>query len=347
MTAVADGVPLRLLYIDDDYGFARLVSRALGRKGFETVHASGGDEGLARLDEGGFDVIALDHFMPGRSGESTLAAIRERPGAPPVVYVTGSDEGRVAVAALKAGAADYVLKDAGESFFDLLAETLRQAHEAARIRQEKRAAQAEVAAQRDRAEMLLKEVNHRVANSLALVSSLAHMQASALPDGPGRDAMRDFQRRVTAIAQVHRRLYTSDDVTIVSLDSYLSGLVEELSAAMEEGGAHPRLRLEAEPVNVPTDKAIALGVVVSELVTNAVKYAYAGREPGEIRIRLVRDADGVALLVEDDGIGLGDGPPRGTGLGSRVLEAMARGLKSTLSYAPSPGGTRARLHFQP
>ncbi|MFN3287704.1 MAG: response regulator, partial [Sphingomonadaceae bacterium] len=109
------------------------------------------------LAERGFDVVALDHFMPGLSCEATLRAILDRPEAPPVVYVTGSDEGRVAVAALKAGAADYVLKDATDSFFELLGQTLRQAVGVARARRERREAREAIARARDRAELLLRE----------------------------------------------------------------------------------------------------------------------------------------------------------------------------------------------
>jgi len=339
--------PLRLLYIDDDAAFGRLVSRALGKQGFDVVLAPGGNEGLSLLDQADFDVVAVDHYMPGRSGESTLAEIVARHNPPPVVYVTAADEGRIAFTAIKLGAADYVLKDSGDSFFDLLGETLRQACAAARAQRERLAAQAEVIAQRDRAEMLLQEMNHRVANSLALVSSLAQMQASALPEGEGRDAMRDFQRRVTAISQVHRRLYTSDTVNRVSLDSYLSGLIEELRSSLPSDGSAPRLVLVVQPVIVSTDKAISIGVIVSELVTNACKYAYPDRRTGEVRIHLSLDGGLAELCVEDDGVGFDSDQPRGTGLGGRLLKAMAKGLKTRLDYVPEPVGTRAVLRFKP
>jgi two-component sensor histidine kinase/CheY-like chemotaxis protein len=344
MTA-ADG-PARLLYIDDDEAFVRLAARALGREGIAVTHARDGDAGLAALDADRFDAVALDHLMPGRSGPSTLSAIVARPGAPPVVYVTGSEEGRVAVAALKAGAADYVLKDASPSFFPLLAQALRQAVTVAEARRERERAQAEVAVARDRAEMLLRECYHRVANSLALVSSMAQMQAAALDDGPGREALQGFQRRVAAIAQVHRRLYTSDDVSHVSLELYLDGLVDELRRSLaQDASTVSAIRLSAEPVTVPTDNAVSLGVMLSELVTNACKYAYPDGRTGEVRVTLRRvDGDQAELLVEDDGAGMGS-EASGTGTGHRVLRALARGLRATLDHPPGSGGTRVRVLF--
>src|SRR5689334_20612992 len=93
--------PVRLLYIDDDHGLGRLVERTLSRHGFEVRHALSGDEGLNRLAAERFDVVALDHFMPGKEGLEVLSDIQAMPNPPPVVYVTGADEGRIAVAALK------------------------------------------------------------------------------------------------------------------------------------------------------------------------------------------------------------------------------------------------------
>ena len=101
--------PIRLLYIDDDQGLGRLVERTLSRHGFQVRHALSGDEGLEQLAAEPFDVIALDHFMPGKEGLEVLAEIQRLSNPPPVIYVTGADEGRIAVAALKAGAKDAYL----------------------------------------------------------------------------------------------------------------------------------------------------------------------------------------------------------------------------------------------
>ena len=113
--------PRRILYIDDDAGTRRLVQKLLERRGHTVVLADDGKQGVDEAAKGGFDLIAVDHYMPGLDGIATLERLQALPDVPPVVYVTGSDEGRIAVAALKAGAADYVIKTVGEEFFDLLA----------------------------------------------------------------------------------------------------------------------------------------------------------------------------------------------------------------------------------
>ncbi|HWQ86565.1 sensor histidine kinase [Brevundimonas sp.] len=342
------GEVIRLLYIDDDRALSRLVEKELGRHGFAVACASDGDAGLeiltARADD--FDVVALDHYMPGRDGLEVLPDIIALGNPPPVVYVTGAQEGRIAVAALRAGAADYVIKDVSEDFTALLRNALEEAVSRRRLQRANDEAQEQVRIARDRAEAMLREVNHRVGNSLQLVSSFMSLQLRHLADEGARAALKESQARIEAVAHVHRRLYTSGDMTSVAMDEYLEGLIDELGKSVGPGDASPRIILHAEPMRVSTDQAVSLGVVVTELVTNAVKYAYAPGQGGEIRVTLTHDASGRAvLMVEDDGPGMGDGAARGTGLGGRIITAMASGLRSAMEYDRAHRGVRARLAF--
>ena len=333
----------RILYIDDDPGLRRLVSRGLERRGCTVTTAAGGEEGIALATEQRFDVIAVDHYMPGLDGLQTLERLRAQADAPPVLYVTGSEEGRIAVAALKAGAAEYVVKTVGEDFLDLLFAAIAHVRETARLASAKSAAEAELRATNARLETLLSEVNHRVANSLQLVSAMVGMQAGALTDGAARDALADTQRRIAAIAQVHRRLYTSNQVESVDMQEYLGALVGELGATWSTPDAPRTLSLNAEPIRLTTDRAVSLGVIVTELVSNACKYAYPARA-GEVRVALAQDGQHFVLAVEDDGIGMAPGAaPRGTGLGTKLIRAMAQSLQSIVEYDTGHAGVRAVL----
>jgi two-component sensor histidine kinase len=160
--------------------------------------------------------------------------------------------------------------------------------------------------------------------------------------------LEEIQVRIAAIAGVHRRLYTSEDVQIVDADAYLKSLVEELQTSMNASGCEHAVRLRTEPVRIPTDRAVSLGVLVTELVTNAYKYAYPDCAAGEIRVSLTREGGEVVLAVEDDGVGWrGEGPARGSGLGMRIVSAMAANLGgSAVTFDPErQWGTRASVRF--
>ncbi len=342
----------RILYIDDEPGLRRLVQRDLERHGYAVATAADGATGVEMAAATGgaeFSAICLDHYMPGQDGLDTLAALRDLPAPPPIIYVTGSDEGRIAVAALRAGAADYVIKEAGGHFLVLLRSAIEGAIEREALRAAQARAEAAVREARDRAEeqarqrdVLLREVNHRVANSLQLIASLTRLQEGAVQDPAAREALAAMRNRIAAVAQVHRRLYTSDDVRSVALHDYLAGLLEEIGRSV--GGR--AIELAAEPMEVSTDRAVSLGVIVSELVTNALKYAYPGRLDGPIRVRL-RRVDGTGVLaVQDDGVGLAPGAvPSGTGLGRRIVEALASSVGGAVTQAAGPGGTEVSIRF--
>lgn len=205
----------------------------------------------------------------------------------------------------------------------------------------------ELALARERAELLLSEVNHRVANSLQLVAALVHMQSKTVTDEAAKGALEETETRIQAISQIHKSLYTSGDVTSVALDDYLGLMLENLGVAMRDVGHTARLTSRLDPVVLPTDESISLGVVATELVTNAFKYAYPAGQTGDIRVVLRKLPEGRAeLVVQDDGIGLGDAPnPRGTGLGSKIIAAMAATLKTNVEYINRKPGTAARLVF--
>lgn len=341
-----------LLYIDDDAGLARLVDRGLMRLGFKVVHARDGAEGLERLQQGGIDVVALDQFMPGLDGLETLERIMAIPNAPPVVFVTAAQDSSIAVTALKAGAADYLVKDAQGDFIPLLQVAVEGALRQAQIQRARDEAEAEVHASRDRyaalaaeREVLLREVNHRVGNSLQIIASLLHLQANSTTQEDVKAALTNAMGRVAAVAQVHRRLYTSHDLKSVLLNQYLDALLEDLRRSAE-GNRMSRLTLKAAPVEIDPDRAVAIGIIVNELVMNAVKYAYPDGA-GPIHVDLTAQGDDIVMSIADEGVGLNvKTDPRSTGMGQRIVSAMASKLEASVERDPDHAGTRIVLRFR-
>ncbi len=341
-----------LLYIDDDEALANLVDRGLTRRGFRVVHARSGEEGVERIRKGGIDVVALDQYMPGLDGLETLERIMAIPSPPPVVFVTASQDSQIAVTALKAGAADYLVKDVGGDFIPLLQVAADGALRQAELQKAREEAEAEIHASRDRyaalaaeRELLLREVNHRVGNSLQIIASLLHLQANSTDDDHVKAALTNAMGRVAAVAQVHRRLYTSQDPKSVMLNQYLDSLLEDLRRSAESNKMS-RLTVKAEPIEIDPDRAVAIGIIVNELVVNAVKYAYPDGA-GPIHVELAAQGENVVLSITDNGVGLdATSDPRSTGMGQRIVSAMALKLDASVERDESHAGTRMVLTFR-
>ena len=336
---------LKVLFIDDDDALGVLVGKRLAQRGHKVILAATGDDAMKSLGAGDIDVIALDHALAGETGFDVLERLGPRGSRPPVVYVTGDADARTALAALRAGADEYVIKDPGPEFYELLIAAVEQAYERWRLKRLRDEQEKEVREARDRLETLLREVNHRIANSLGLVAAMVRMQANAVSDPAAVQALRQAHARITAIGGVHRRLYMHSTVGLVSLDDYLKYLGDELQATMRDETRPHRVIVTADTISVPTDKAVSIGVMVSELVTNAFKYAYPAGQSGEIRVSLRKHGPSqIELSVEDDGVGLdGSSSSGGSGLGSEILKSMAHNIGAEVEVRGDARGVSARI----
>lgn len=213
---------------------------------------------------------------------------------------------------------DVTLQRAAEEAKERLLEELLQTNEALEDRLRER-------------DVLLQEVHHRVKNNLQLVSSLLSLHARSLE--PEARAVLDVSRsRVRSIALVHQALYQSRDYAGVAFAGYLAKLVPELVQAQSD---HIRVQMEVEEVDIPVSAAIPCGLIVHELVTNAVKYAFPGGRSGTITVGLHREGDQARLTVADDGVGMVR--EDGAGLGRSLVDTLVRQLGGTCVVSPVDG----------
>jgi two-component sensor histidine kinase len=146
------------------------------------------------------------------------------------------------------------------------------------------------------------------------------------------------------VAQVHRRLYTSHDLKSVVLNQYLDALLDDLRRSAE-GNRMSLLTLTAEPIEIDPDRAVAIGIIVNELVMNAVKYAYPDGS-GPIHVDLRAERDDLVLSIADEGAGASAASdPRSTGMGQHIVGAMAAKLEASVARNPDHPGTRIVLRF--
>ncbi|MBC7882854.1 MAG: PAS domain S-box protein [Anaerolineae bacterium] len=196
-------------------------------------------------------------------------------------------------------------------------------------------------------ELLLREIHHRVKNNLQVVTSLLGLQALKLGDTAAAAALADSQQRIHSIALVHEHLYRSEGLAGVEFRTYLEQLTDMLLSTYGERAGRVQLKLdiEAEPLDI--DLAVPLGLVVNELVGNALKHAFPNDRTGQVRVELkATTSGGWRLAVEDDGIGF-DPQTSSTPstLGVKLVRSLARQLDAEVSWQTSPQGTRCEMQF--
>jgi len=199
----------------------------------------------------------------------------------------------------------------------------------------------------DTKEVLLHEVNHRVKNSLQIVTSLLQLQVNQAKDERLKEALAEARGRVSVVASIHQKLYTTSLHTMVEFGEFLSELVEQTVSHLAVDG---KIKVDCdltEDISVPLTKGVPLALVVSEILTNCAKYAFPGDRRGTLSVTLTRDDDVMHLMVADDGVGLAQpfDVSDGKGLGTRIIKALTRQIGATLEVDSGGNGTTFRLRM--
>jgi two-component sensor histidine kinase len=182
---------------------------------------------------------------------------------------------------------------------------------------------------------LLREVHHRVKNNLQIVSSLLKLQADTLADAGAASLLRESQQRVLSMALIHERLYTGKQMAAIEFDSYARTLVQELVYSYSGRGGNVTGRILPPRIFLSIGQAIPCGLILNELVTNALKHAYTADKTGEVMVELHESPEGrIRLAVSDYGKGLPPGfsTKNSKSLGLRIVDVLAKQLGGTLTY---------------
>lgn len=199
-------------------------------------------------------------------------------------------------------------------------------------------------------ELLMQEIHHRVKNNLQIIASLMNLQASRirLPE-----AKREFQSardRIRALATLHRHLYAHGDLHTINMRSFLHELCDQLLQAIGEApGGRIQLDIEAPELQISSDQAVPMALIVTEAVSNAAKYAFPDGRPGHIQVRLTTEGNRALLVIEDDGVGIPAGPAQTEtgvrdGIGLHLIRGFARQLGGHLTVTQDHG-TRYTLEL--
>ncbi|MFZ2653017.1 MAG: histidine kinase dimerization/phosphoacceptor domain -containing protein [Burkholderiaceae bacterium] len=371
---------INILIVDDEPKNLTVLATVLDDPGYRLVQATSAEQALLALVEEQFALLILDIRMPGMSGLELAQAIkaRKKTAQVPIIFLTayGRDERHV-LQGYGSGAVDYLHKPVDpavlRSKVAVFAELYRKHREGAAAN---RALLGEIA-QRRRAEgqlcelnrtleqrvaertqaleaslhekdALLQEVHHRVKNNLQIVASLLSLQAGCVSDPQTLVQFQESQQRIRSMALIHEKLYQSATLATLDLADYVQALA---SAVLRSYGAGTQVEFDARlaPTPVSMDSALPVGLILNELVTNALKYAFPDGRRGCLGITLGTEADGrISLRVQDDGVGLQPGfrVEQAQTLGLRLVRMFARQLHADLTLRSAPGHTVFEIRFK-
>ena len=204
-------------------------------------------------------------------------------------------------------------------------------------------------------DLLMQEIHHRVKNNLQIVASLLNLQASRIRAPEAKAEFQSARDRIRALATLHRHLYAYGGIHTINMRSFLGELCDQLLQALGEldgsgtGGARVALVIEASELQISSDQAVPMALIVTEAVSNAAKYAFPDGRRGQIRVVLTVDGDSARLVIEDDGVGItaGRADPATVerdGIGMQLIRGFARQLGASLDVSHR-NGTRYEMNM--
>jgi two-component sensor histidine kinase len=332
-----------ILNVDDNEPGRYATTRILNRAGFQVLEAGTGKEALRLARSASPQLVVLDVNLPDMSGIDVCRQLKTDPDTASIMVLQVSATNIALldrVSSLSAGADSFLVEPVEPEELEAVARSLLRLH---RVEAELRRSLAE-------REMLLREVNHRVKNSLQLVLSMLSLQGGEFREAGARELFAKAIARVTAIASIHERLYQDADPLSIEMQTYLTGLCAELARAGIGEERHADLRTEIEPLRLPTENGVSLALIVNELVMNALKHGRPRDRSALIRVSLRRlDAGQARLTIADNGPGLspdrtGATTKPASGLGSRLISMLVRQLNGQLHIEHADGYT-AQITF--
>jgi two-component sensor histidine kinase len=197
-------------------------------------------------------------------------------------------------------------------------------------------------------DLLLREMRHRVNNSLSIIASILLLKAATVQSAETQQHLREAHERVLAIATVQEQLHPSAYGEQIDAGSYLTRLCESLTASMIPDGQPISLSVEAAAGTVTSEHAVSMGLIVTELVINALKHAFPDGGEGRIIVRFESSPTSWRLSVSDNGVGMTTSltePPAKSGLGTSIIEALTRQLNGRVTISDAAPGTTVSMTF--
>lgn len=327
---------IKVLLIEDNDADIYLITNMLNptkKIYFQIINCKTLNDGIRQLNNDDFNVILLDLGLPDSQGIDTFIKLYEQEKKIPIIILTGLEDEENAIHAIQNGAQDYLIKGQSNDFMTRSIQySIERKNTEEKLKNyqlhleemvENRTIQLENVIKKleleildhnktenqlksavKEKEILLQEVHHRVKNNMQIISSLLSLQSMQLDDDEMIDILRDSQNRIRSMAMVHEKLYMSKDLSNINMSEYIKKLVLTLfdSYSTKKTQIMPILELDDIFMNIET--GIPCGIIINELVSNSLKYAYPEDNKGSIFVGLKYKKDYYELTVSDDGVGI-------------------------------------------
>jgi two-component sensor histidine kinase/CheY-like chemotaxis protein len=287
-----------VLLIEDNIGdivSIRTMLSDLKEGFFELKFAETLSEALDILDRENFDVVLLDLGLPDSQGFRTFTQVNDQMPELPIIIITGLEDENMGINAVKEGAQDYLIK--GQLDDKVLARSIKYAIE-------RKHTEEELKSSLNEKDVLLKETHHRVKNNMQIISSLLNLEMGYSDEDEAIDVLKESQNRIKSMALIHEKLCQSNDLNHIKISDYINTLVTDLFYSFNLSDEQIEMKMDLEDIYLKIETAIPCGILINELVSNSLKYAFPNGEKGEIFVSLKSKDEGYELIVNDNGVGL-------------------------------------------
>ncbi len=352
----------RILVVDDDPDIVEALQDFLEDMGHHVLTANDGTHGYETALVCNADLIILDVDMPGKTGIQVCEALREmhQTRLTPIVILTGFVDDETLMRGLDAGCDDFLNKPPNIPVLKARVNSLL------RISQQRNqiistnadldlkvelleASQLELQSALNEKEALLKELYHRTKNNMQSITSLLNLQMYQTKDPALGKAFQVTQDRIASMALVHKKLYQSKSLDSIDLREYLLELKDDLMHSYTSDTTNIVTEIHCDKIPINLEKAVPVGLVVNEVITNALKYAFPDGKGGKISISgLQLSKDLIQINIADNGVGLpaGYNPYSGESLGFKLIRIITQDqLDGKLEYHASAGGLTVSMAF--
>ncbi len=353
---------LHLLHVEDSLSDTALIEHTLTKAGY-TVYCQrvvNAREMRAALTRQAWDLIVSDYRLPQFDAPAALSLLHESGQDIPFIVVSGAMGEDLAVAMMRSGAQDYLLKDdlarlapaVEREIRDVRSRRGRELAERALNESEQRFTAQGATLERQttllqQSETMLREIHHRVKNNMQVMSSLLRLQSRSASNPETSRMLEENQNRIQSMALLHEILYQSEDLAVVDFPKYLRRMVEHLFSSYGVADQQIQLHAEMDSVGLELDDALPCALLISEVISNSLRHGFPEGRTGEVRLLLRQpDLTTVSLVLSDNGVGLPGNLDWTTSrsLGLRLVRALADQLRASLDIR-SKGGTEVRLVF--